>query len=91
MFADRNHDHILRTPLEVKRALAYVSKNRGKQRVYEQGRDEIGTFSSGMWFDGWRQVSVKEIDLKVPPPLARARTWLLNTWWRRHGLLSLAG
>ena len=91
VFADRYYDHILRTPLEVKRALAYVFNNRDKHRVYEQGRDEIGIFSSGMWFDGWRGMSVKEIDFKVPPPLARARTWLLNTGWRRHGLLSLAG
>ena len=91
VFADRYYDHILRTPMEVKRALAYVFHNRDKHREYELDRDEIDIFSSGMWFDGWREKTVNEIGFQVPPPLARSRTWLLKTGWRRHGLLSLAG
>jgi hypothetical protein len=45
--------------------------------------------SSGRWLDGWR------VDTGPPDPVdtrevAPARTWLLRTGWRRHGLIDPA-
>ena len=38
--------------------------------------------SSASTFDGWRERFVPTPGAK---PLARARTWLLTTGWKRHG------
>ncbi|HVS10647.1 MAG TPA: transposase [Planctomycetota bacterium] len=83
VFSDRYHDRILRSPKEVRIALAYVLNNAKRHGIYEAGVDP---FSSGRWFDGWREakpsVSVRSI-------LPKARTWLLTLGWRRWGLISL--
>ncbi|MEW6073566.1 MAG: peptide MFS transporter [Planctomycetota bacterium] len=50
VFADRYHDHILRTPREVRSALAYVLRNAARHGVGGAGADP---YSSGRWFDGW--------------------------------------
>lgn len=86
VFADRYFDHILRTPLEVKRALAYVFGNRRKHRVVDE--DVIDIFCSGMWFDGWRELDQRTFEVSEPPAVAPARTWLQRVGWRRHGLIS---
>lgn len=85
-FADRYHARILKTPREVRLALAYVLNNarrhglvRGRTR-----RDWVDPYSSGGAFDGWRD------KVLAPPfaiPVSRARTWLLARGWRRYGLL----
>ena len=83
---DRYHLRILRTPLEMRRALAYVLLNARKhlgrlgQRV---GR--VDPASSGAWFDGWSYEGWQQ-DPR-PPPVAAARSWLARIGWRRHGLL----
>jgi hypothetical protein len=83
VFSERHHDRILRTPKEVRSALAYVLNNAKRHGIFEAGVD---AFSSGLWFDGWREakpsVSVRSI-------LPKARTWLLTLGWRRWGLISL--
>ena len=90
VFADRYHDRILKTPLEVRRALVYVLDN-GRKHARE-GRavrvpQAIDTFTSAPWFDGWREtLTVRGLEAVVRP-VASARTWLLATGWRRHGLL----
>ena len=85
MFADRYHDRILRTPKEVRHALAYVLHNaRRHGLLVPSGVDH---FSSGYWFDGWREtLTVRGLE-KLRRPVAAARTWLLNVGWRRHRLL----
>ena len=88
MLADRHFDHSRRTPLEVKRALQYVLGNRRKHGVV--GGGVIDIFSSGMWFDGWREFDQRAFEVSEPPAVARARTWLQRVGWRRHGLLSAA-
>jgi hypothetical protein len=40
--------------------------------------------SSGRWFEGWARALESALD---PPAVAPARTWLLRTGWRRHGLI----
>jgi putative transposase len=93
VFADRYHDHVLQTPREVKNALAYVMGNAKKHAA--EGRmvhapHPIDQFSSGPWFDGWREsFTVRGIDITIRP-IADARSWLLTKGWRRHGLLPLA-
>ena len=92
MFADRYHDHILKTPREVRNALRYVLGN-GKKHAAE-GREVhvhavIDTFTSAPWFDGFReQVTVRGLD-EIERPITDARTWMLTIGWRRHGLLSV--
>ncbi len=92
VFADRYHDHVLKTPREVRNALAYVMDNArhhaaaGRMVTVPQA---IDTYSSAPWFDGFREhVTVRGLDTIVRP-LADARSWLLRIGWRRHGLLPL--
>jgi REP element-mobilizing transposase RayT len=87
VFADRYFSRILRTPLEVKRALAYVLDNARKHGARLLGIDPC---SSGAWFDGWRGGIDALASRGAASPVAPARTWLLRTGWRRHGLIEIA-
>jgi REP element-mobilizing transposase RayT len=82
LFADRYHDRILRTPREVRNALAYVLNNAIHHGV-PIARGEPDPCSSGRWFDGWR--GRVRASGRSPNPLSRARTWLLSTGWSRAG------
>lgn len=86
LFADRYHDRILRTPREVRNALAYVLHNARKHGVLANhaGPDPC---SSGRWFDGWGDWLADE---STKSPVARAKTWLLSIGWLRHGPLEIA-
>src|SRR5574338_413019 len=86
VLGDRYHLRVLRTPLEVRRALAYCLLNARKHlgaRAPRVGR--IDPASSGAWFTGWRAGVVAVA--RSPAPVARAVSWLLRVGWRRHGLL----
>ena len=93
VFADRYHDHILRTPREVRQALAYVLNNglRHRHRTFcSGGQLAPDLYGSGWWFDGWKKrFTVKGLE-RQQRPVAASRTWLLQTGWRRHGLVRLA-
>src|SRR5687767_2613124 len=89
----RYHHRSLRTPREVRRALAYVllnarrhlAKGRGAARA---GAARLDPASSARWFDGWRRgVAVSSPQPSAAPEVARPRTWLLRVGWRRHGLV----
>ena len=86
VFADRYHDRILRTPREVRNALRYVLNN-GRRHLQHFKRRRPDAFSSGAWFDGWKDHT--DDGYLGTGPIARARTWLLRKGWRRHGLLPL--
>jgi REP element-mobilizing transposase RayT len=86
VFADRYFDRILRTPLEVKNALRYVLRNSSHHGAHADARPDI--FSSGMFFDGWRDYRLEDFVVSEPPPLALARTWLQRVGWRLHGLIA---
>ncbi len=89
VLADRYHLRILRTPLEVRRALAYVLLNaRRHGRGRRPGAAPIDPASSGRWFDGWRREVAPSG--AGPPAVARPRSWLLRVGWRRHGLVDPA-
>jgi len=101
VLADRYHHHLLRTPREVHRALRYVllnaRKHAGKARdAVRAVRTLFDPASSARWFDGWK-LEKRSVPSAPEPaagrvlvPVARARTWLLTTGWRRHGLLDPA-
>jgi hypothetical protein len=88
VLVDRSHVHVLRSPREVRNAIAYVLLNarrhgedRGSALRLARGIDPA---SSGRWFAGWGPPRPPCPD---PPPVAVPRTWLLGSGWRRHGLI----
>jgi hypothetical protein len=82
IWGDRYHARELRTPREVRSAIAYVLLNRRKHHALAlRGIDPC---SSGAWFDGWSRGPEPPRD---PPPVAAPRTWLASIGWRRAGLI----
>jgi REP element-mobilizing transposase RayT len=91
VLADRCHVHVLRTPREVRNAIAYVLLN-GRRHLAKGGRampkiSRIDRASSGRWFAGWRTAAPIPTD---PPAVATPRTWLLSIGWQKRGLIDLA-
>jgi REP element-mobilizing transposase RayT len=92
----RYHLRILRTPREVRRALAYVLLNARKHWRERHGAappERLDAASSGRWFDGWRRVPGSHgppPEVSDTPGVAPPRTWLLSVGWRRHGLVDPA-
>ena len=85
---DRFHHQVLRTPREVRNALRYVLLNaRRHARKPEVRPEKADPASSGRWFDGWRRRPAGPVD--DPPAVAKPHTWLVQTGWRRHGLIAL--
>jgi hypothetical protein len=88
VLADRSHVHVLKTPREVRNAIAYVLLN-ARRHLAKRGRTipataRIDPASSGRWFSGWRTGAPEVLDR---PAVATARTWLMNVGWRRRGLI----
>jgi REP element-mobilizing transposase RayT len=88
VLADRCHVHVLRTPREVRNAIAYVLLN-ARRHLAKRGHAlprvaRVDPASSGRWFLGWRKALVPAAD---PPAVAVPRSWLLATGWRRGGLI----
>jgi REP element-mobilizing transposase RayT len=91
VLADRCHVHVLRTPREVRNAIAYVLLN-ARRHLAKNGHalprvGRIDPASSGRWFSGWRKGPPPSHD---PPAVAAPRTWLLSIGWRRRGLIDTA-
>jgi REP element-mobilizing transposase RayT len=82
VFADRYHARVLATPLEVRRVLEYVLKN----RAHHVGRAAaaIDACSSAAWFDGWSKPLAPNVRAG-PAVVSAPRSWLLTVGWRRHG------
>jgi REP element-mobilizing transposase RayT len=88
----RYHLRILRTPREVRSALAYVlldARKHGRERNGAAPPVRLDAASSGRWFDGWRR-RLPAPPLRDPPEVAAPHTWLLGVGWRRHGLVDPA-
>jgi hypothetical protein len=87
VLAERFHLHVLRTPREVRNALAYVLLNarHHARRLWSAMR--IDPASSGRFFDGWRRESAVVGRGGGVVPVVSPRTWLLAKGWRRHGLI----
>jgi REP element-mobilizing transposase RayT len=85
----RYHLRLLRTPREVRNALAYVLLNVRKhwrQRNEQTPPVRLDEASSGRWFDGWSREPPGPRD-ELEREVAPARTWLLTRGWRRHRLV----
>jgi REP element-mobilizing transposase RayT len=97
VFSDRFHARALKTPREVKNALAYVLGNRSKHAA-EGGTRLVGYLdgcSSAETFDGWsvEDATERALGLARAGPeaaiVAEARTWLLRVGWKRRGLVDV--
>jgi REP element-mobilizing transposase RayT len=84
VWGDRYHARELRTPREVRSAIAYVLLNRQKHDARAAGGAD--PCSSGAWFDGWSRRPQPPLG---PAPVATPRTWLASVGWRRAGLIGL--
>ena len=89
----RYHHRSVRSPREVRRALAYVLLN-ARRHLAKQRRKASAAAppfdpaSSARWFDGWRpEVARRLPETQRGREVARPRTWLLRVGWRRHGLV----
>ncbi|HEX4340923.1 MAG TPA: transposase [Polyangiaceae bacterium] len=85
LFADRYHEHILRTPLEVRRTILYVLGNHLKHAAGASRPPLIDPMSTARYFDGF---TMSPFQLADDPPVAPPSTWLLRTGWRRLGLIA---
>lgn len=86
VLAERFHLRVARTPLEVRRVLAYVLLN-ARRHARRSGPAALDPASSARWFDGFQQGPERPPASAGPPAVAAPRTWLLRTGWRRHGLI----
>jgi REP element-mobilizing transposase RayT len=90
VLSDRYHLQVLRTPREVRNAIAYVLLNARKHATQVRGVVSrslaVDPASSGRWFDGWREAITRPRD---PPAVAQPRSWLLARGWRRWALVSI--
>lgn len=92
VFLDRYHVHILKTPREVRNALAYVLNNARRhaaQRGVTLARTFVDAFSSWQFFDGWKDAPVATREPDPEAPVSPPKTWLLRVGRRCHGLLSI--
>jgi hypothetical protein len=91
VLADRCHVHVLRTPREVRNAIAYVLLNARRHFMKRTGRapagDRCDPASSGRWFDGWLGRMRSD---EHAPAVAKPHSWLLSIGWRRRGLIDPA-
>ncbi len=94
---DRYHLRVLRTPWEVRNALAYVLLNARRHLAKRLGSRALAgavrldPASSARWFDGWRRgAMLAEAPAASSPAVREPRTWLLRVGWRRRGLLDPA-
>jgi REP element-mobilizing transposase RayT len=93
VFADRFHAHVLETPSETRRAIAYVLLNHrshAARRGERVGSGAADPYSSGPAFDGWSGFAPVDGAATKATTVATAqpRGWLLREGWRRRGLLS---
>ena len=89
----RYHVRTLRTPREVRNAIAYVLLNARKHWRERHGSVppiRLDEASSGRWFEGWKRKPRGPTGVDGGQEVAAARTWLLCTGWRRHGLVDPA-
>ncbi len=89
VLGDRYHERHLESPREVRHSLNYVLNNFRKHLWKDERRtceaSWVDPFSSGEFFDGWKERPCLQVPLGGP--VASARTWLLTVGWRKAGRL----
>ncbi len=90
-FRDRFHLRVIRTPTDMRNVLSYVLLNHQKDAAKRGIRAlAADTFSSARFFDGWARDTTRRIHVCTPEPgdpVTSAKSWLLNTGWRKLGLI----
>jgi putative transposase len=76
VWAERYHRRDLGSPRDVRNAVVYVMNNHLKHHEFEDGL--VDPCSSAPWFESWMH---KPDPPGEPPPVERARTWLLRRGW----------
>jgi REP element-mobilizing transposase RayT len=87
LWKERFHARVLRTPRQVRHALAYVLGNARKHGERMPGRG-LDPCSSAAAFAGWAGrvvVSAHQLACAAVAVAAAPRTWLLRVGWRRGG------
>lgn len=87
VFEDRYHARVLRTPRQVRNAIAYVLGNARKHGVRLPSRG-VDPCSSGSTFDGWAGsvvTSTHALATRAGAIAVAATCWLLRIGWRRAG------
>ncbi len=93
VLAGRYHVRTLKSPKEVRHAIAYVLLNARKhwrQRTGQVPPVRIDAASSGRLFRGWRRTA--PVDDLVPGlvEVSPAETWLMRVGWKKFGLIDPA-
>jgi len=89
----RYHVRALRTPREVRNALAYVllnARKHWKERTGKRPPVQLDEASSGRWFTGWKHKPRGQTREDAIRDVSLARSWLLCAGWRRYGLVDPA-
>jgi REP element-mobilizing transposase RayT len=92
VLAGRYHVRVLRTPREVRNALAYVLLNARKHWWQRHGVAppvRLDVASSGAWFGGWKRFP-PAAEVRGLRDVASPQAWLLRTGWRGWGLVDPA-
>jgi putative transposase len=91
-WADRWHGHVLASPREVRNALVYVLQNHKKHAAARGSYSRVpclDVLSSACWFEGF-SVRIPFAFRGVGPPcVVPGQSWLLQTGWKRRGLIHL--
>jgi len=74
VLGDRYHNHVLRTPTEVRNAVHYIRNN------HRHHMEPLGARFTPTWVDPFTSGSA-ELGLRLPPP----RIWLVRQAWPRGG------
>jgi hypothetical protein len=93
VFSDRFYSRAVSRPTETRNCIVYVLNNIRKhdaQREKVRDRCWIDPCSSGRYFDGWVDCPARPPPARPPPDradwvVARPRSWLLRSGWRKHG------
>ena len=93
VFPDRYHPVRIGSPTQARNAICYVVNNwrRHRRDVDKDTRLwEVGYFSSGPSFRGWKECETSPMPFDWPPtyeplPVSRPETWVLEKGWMRGG------
>jgi REP element-mobilizing transposase RayT len=87
VFADRYHVEVLRSPTQVRNAIAYVLNNWRRHGEDRGACYRVDPYSTGIFFRGWKETDIPKV-LVIPPtvavlPYREPRTWLLAHGYQR--------
>jgi putative transposase len=85
VFAYRYHVTPLRSPRQVRHALAYVLNNWRRHGEDRRSNAALDPFSTAVLFRGWKNRTFDIPSSYDPLPVVSPQTWLLRIGWQKHG------